>query len=260
VLEEEHGRRQGGLLRDLLLNPQPEVRRTASAAIAAEHGWAPDAHYGVLVATVDGAGGEHDARVDELVDVAERARRRWRWGQLLWVLDGAALLVLARLLPTPDEDLDAAVRLLLDAGATQIAAGAPSDGVLGAHAAFRQARAAQGVLERVPDLGPACRWDRLGSWALVAETLACEEPRTPEPIRRLLEEPGGPALLQALEATLDHGGDVAAIAASLSMHRATLYRRLRRVEEITGLSLTRGDDRLVLHLGLRLHRLAGPAA
>jgi DNA-binding PucR family transcriptional regulator len=39
------------------------------------------------------------------------------------------------------------------------------------------------------------------------------------------------------------------------MHRATLYRRLERVEEITGLDLEKGDDRLLAHLGLRLHRL-----
>ena len=39
------------------------------------------------------------------------------------------------------------------------------------------------------------------------------------------------------------------------MHRATLYRRLERVEEITGLDLERGDDRLLAHLGLRLLKL-----
>jgi len=43
------------------------------------------------------------------------------------------------------------------------------------------------------------------------------------------------------------------------MHRATLYRRLERVEEITGLDLERGDDRLLAHLGLRLHRLNATA-
>ena len=39
------------------------------------------------------------------------------------------------------------------------------------------------------------------------------------------------------------------------MHRATLYRRLERVEEITGLDLENGDDRLLAHLGLRILRL-----
>ena len=54
---------------------------------------------------------------------------------------------------------------------------------------------------------------------------------------------------------LDAGGDVAAAAKALHVHRATLYRRLERVEELTGLDLTNGDDRLYAHLSLRLQRL-----
>ena len=65
----------------------------------------------------------------------------------------------------------------------------------------------------------------------------------------------GHELLEALEGLLDAGGDVAAAAKALHVHRATLYRRLERVEELTGLDLTNGDDRLYAHLSLRLQRL-----
>ncbi len=65
----------------------------------------------------------------------------------------------------------------------------------------------------------------------------------------------GPELMEALEGLLDAGGDVAAAAKALHVHRATLYRRLERVEELTGLDLTKGDDRLYAHLSLRLQRL-----
>ena len=65
----------------------------------------------------------------------------------------------------------------------------------------------------------------------------------------------GDQLLDALEGLLEHGGDVADAAKALSMHRATLYRRLERIEEITGFDLAKGDDRLLAHLGLRLLRL-----
>jgi DNA-binding PucR family transcriptional regulator len=41
------------------------------------------------------------------------------------------------------------------------------------------------------------------------------------------------------------------------VHRATLYRRLARVEELAGLDLARGDDRLHAHLAVRMWRLAG---
>ena len=44
-------------------------------------------------------------------------------------------------------------------------------------------------------------------------------------------------------------------AEALNLHRATLYYRLQRIEEITGARLKVGEDRLALHLGLRLARL-----
>ena len=51
--------------------------------------------------------------------------------------------------------------------------------------------------------------------------------------------------------------EVAEAARALHVHRATLYRRLARVQELTGLDLTRGDDRLHAHLAVRMWRLAG---
>jgi DNA-binding PucR family transcriptional regulator len=41
----------------------------------------------------------------------------------------------------------------------------------------------------------------------------------------------------------------------LHVHRSTVYQRLRRVEELTGLRLSRGDDRLHAHLSLRIGML-----
>jgi DNA-binding PucR family transcriptional regulator len=41
-------------------------------------------------------------------------------------------------------------------------------------------------------------------------------------------------------------------AAALNVHRQTVYYRVQRIEQVTGLDLARGDDRLVLHLGLTL--------
>jgi DNA-binding PucR family transcriptional regulator len=73
----------------------------------------------------------------------------------------------------------------------------------------------------------------------------------------LLAHRHGAELAAALEATLDAGGDVARAARELHVHRATLYRRLERVQELTGLDLASGDDRLRAHLALRMWRLAG---
>ena len=47
--------------------------------------------------------------------------------------------------------------------------------------------------------------------------------------------------------------------AALSLHRGGLYYRLRRIEEIAGVNLHDGEDRLMCHLALRLARLRDQA-
>jgi DNA-binding PucR family transcriptional regulator len=54
---------------------------------------------------------------------------------------------------------------------------------------------------------------------------------------------------------LDHAGQAGRTAAELGIHRQTLYYRLSRVEKLTGLSLTDGEDRLLLHMALKGARL-----
>jgi sugar diacid utilization regulator len=63
--------------------------------------------------------------------------------------------------------------------------------------------------------------------------------------------------LQTLEVYLDRAGDAQATAAELSLARGSLYYRLNRIAAITGADLRSGDDRLMLHVGLKLARLAG---
>jgi DNA-binding PucR family transcriptional regulator len=43
----------------------------------------------------------------------------------------------------------------------------------------------------------------------------------------------------------------------LGIHRQTLYYRLSRVEQLTGLDLDDGEDRLLLHMALKGARLQG---
>ncbi|MEV0595312.1 PucR family transcriptional regulator [Nonomuraea cavernae] len=75
-------------------------------------------------------------------------------------------------------------------------------------------------------------------------------------IRLLIDrESVGAPLAETLEIFLDNAGDVARSAQRLHLHRASLYGRLRRIEELTGLDLGNGHDRLVAHLELKLARL-----
>jgi hypothetical protein len=65
--------------------------------------------------------------------------------------------------------------------------------------------------------------------------------------------------LEAVEAFLRRAGDVAAAAEELSVHRGTIYNRLRRFSDATGLDLNDGLTRYVIH-GWMLGRRAGSTA
>lgn len=127
------------------------------------------------------------------------------------------------------------------------------------HGSYEEASLAARVARNVRDLPSPVFWSRIGPLALVARLLDGRDPGAliPASLKRLLSDPDGGVLVQTLGAYLDHGGDAAAAAESLYIHRSSLYKRLHRAEEIAGIDLSRGTDRLELHLGLQLRRLGG---
>ena len=60
---------------------------------------------------------------------------------------------------------------------------------------------------------------------------------------------------QTLETFLEAAGDIKETSARLHLHRSSVYNRLEKLTEVTGLDLQRGDDRLLAHLVIRLRRL-----
>ncbi len=62
-------------------------------------------------------------------------------------------------------------------------------------------------------------------------------------------------LLVTLEAFFQCHGNHTQTAEVLSVHRNTLFYRMNRIAEITGLDLNRPDVRLAVHLALKIHRL-----
>ncbi|WP_432523808.1 PucR family transcriptional regulator [Kineococcus sp. SYSU DK006] len=116
-----------------------------------------------------------------------------------------------------------------------------------AHTGWRQADAAlraggAGVRE----------WERLGALRLhaLAGPTALAEVVRDERARRLLA--ADPELVETARTYLDLAGSAQRTAAALSIHRQTLYHRLRRVQEVSGYDLGSGADRLALHLALVL--------
>ncbi|MDX2606643.1 helix-turn-helix domain-containing protein [Streptomyces caniscabiei] len=166
---------------------------------------------------------------------------------------GLALLVRLRSADVPAPALTAAARLLERAGAHAAA------GVSGARAGlaelgtdWREASAAARAALAEPRLGPIAEWRSIGPYRL----LTALPPGLPQdPAVRTLLTPAHSELARTAEVFLDHAGQAGRTAAELGIHRQTLYYRLSRVEQLTGLRLTDGEDRLLLHMALKGARL-----
>ncbi|MFF0729595.1 PucR family transcriptional regulator [Streptomyces sp. NPDC004134] len=115
---------------------------------------------------------------------------------------------------------------------------------------WREALAAARAARAAPRLGPVARWPEIGPYRLLTGLPGGADPA----VGRLLE-PAHAALARTAEVYLDHAGQAARTAAALGIHRQTLYYRLSRVEELTGLDLAAGEDRLLLHMSLKSARL-----
>jgi DNA-binding PucR family transcriptional regulator len=112
---------------------------------------------------------------------------------------------------------------------------------------WREARAAARVAAAVPNLSPVAHWAELGAWRLVTDLSGPDPAVVPLLTDALLTE--------TAEVFLDCGASASRAAKTLRVHRQTLYYRLARISELTGLDLADGDARLLLHASLRAARL-----
>jgi hypothetical protein len=162
----------------------------------------------------------------------------------------------------PGECLERSVRALADelgkAGPWRVALSGPVPGLAELPAARRQAEIA---LSTLSGTGVAC-WTELSADGLLAQfpRQLWTDALLPAGVARLLADPAAPALLPTLSTFLDCAGEAQRTAARLRVHRTTLYYRLSRIEQISGLSLRDGRDRLLAHLVLRLHHRYGMPA
>ncbi|SDO13184.1 CdaR family transcriptional regulator [Geodermatophilus sp. DSM 45219] len=174
-------------------------------------------------------------------------------GAVTAVLPGEDAVAVAVPLPGP-ADLRPAVAVTAAAlaglppgsSAGLSAVGTAADGLPGR---WEQARTAARVAGAVPRFSPVAHWDELGGWRIAAALPG------PDPaVRPLL---ASPLLTTTAETWLDAGCSVARASAALHVHRQTLYARLTRIGELTGLDVADGDARLLLHASLRNARLTG---
>ena len=130
--------------------------------------------------------------------------------------------------------------------------GEPRAGLSGVAVAWQEASAAARAALAEPGFGPVAQWSRIGPYRLLTSL----PPETAQdPAVRPLLSPAHRELARTAELYLDCAGQAGRTAAELGIHRQTLYYRLSRVEQLTGLDLDDGEDRLLLHMALKGARL-----
>jgi sugar diacid utilization regulator len=156
------------------------------------------------------------------------------------------------------EELQAWLAKTLDADDVRVGVGPTVTGLLEAYRSWRAAEDVLRVTAAVPGFSPVATHDELGIYQLLVHLPLGELPpdAIPGGLRTLIEKDSG-GLVETLETYLDEAGDARAAVDRLRIHRTSLYYRISRIEEITGMSLANGGDRLSMHLGLKLARLLG---
>ncbi|MFD9288145.1 PucR family transcriptional regulator [Streptomyces sp. NPDC060030] len=166
-----------------------------------------------------------------------------------------AALVRLRSPETLDPATTAAERLRSAAGPAATAGlAAARRGLAELADAWQEALSAARAASAEPRFGPVADWSAIGPYRLLAAL-----PRTPgtAPDRtvRTLLTPAHAELARTAEVFLDRAGQASRTASALGIHRQTLYYRLARVQQLTGLDLNDGEDRLLLHMALKAARL-----
>ncbi|MBB1244481.1 helix-turn-helix domain-containing protein [Streptomyces durbertensis] len=128
---------------------------------------------------------------------------------------------------------------------------APRSGVVELGAAWYEAQAALRAAHAERRLAPIATWPGLGPYRLLS---ALPAGVAADPAVRRLLEPAHREMARTAEVFLDLAGQAGRTAAELGIHRQTLYYRLSRVEQLTGLDLADGESRLLLHMALKAAR------
>ncbi|MFE7125542.1 helix-turn-helix domain-containing protein [Streptomyces sp. NPDC057617] len=230
--------------------PAPADGPTERAAIAGPAGPVP-AGRPTGRAVADGRAGREHAG-PETVGSAARAAAFGAGSE--WAEGGAEAVALLVRLRSGDAlaAVLAAVARLCEGAGPAVAAGVavPRQGLGGLADAWREAVAAARAARAQPRFGPVAEWASIGPYRLLTAL-----PAAPDPAVRPLLTPAHTELAHTAEEFLDHAGQAGRTAAALGIHRQTLYYRLSRIEQLTGLDLDSGEDRLLLHMALKAARL-----
>ena len=137
----------------------------------------------------------------------------------------------------------------------------PTSGLSALREAYREAKDALSIANELGDLEQATYYGDLKLYQLL---LALKEHNL-EHMRQFYEATLGPLvehddrkqgdLLRTLTGFFQSNGNLAKAAQDLDVHRNTLVYRLERISELTELDLDDADNRLILHLALKIKRV-----
>lgn len=258
----DHQAALSAYLVDGLLGPAAETRSAAASEILSHGLITEDAHVGVLVLRITGGPGTSSSELPAIINKACRTLTQGSW--LASIKHSQASLVLASGRDLGTELAKTAARLLdcvsdYEWGSQcRIGIGGLTQGIGYSFASQRQALIALDVAEALRDGEPLASWEKLGAYALVAQLPleVVDNELLPLGLFKLLRTNPSQQLLKTLEAFLDCAGDKQRTAKALSIHRTTLYYRLDRIEELSGMALDDGNNRLMLHLAVKMRNLA----
>lgn len=251
---EHEAQRDARLLADLLFG-EPVDRNHAAGEIAAELGWR---HVRVIVARRAEPASPNGDPVAALDSFARSLRRQVERAQALITEGGAGVVALIGTASSDAARRFVSISRRLDEnrrgrqGSLLLGVGGSRENLTEAHLSLREAEAAALVAARTDGEDRDGWWELTGTRGYLALTGAAGLDALIEPValRRLRESDRAGRLRRTLEAYLDSGCDARAAANLLGLHRSTLYTRLRRIEEIAGIDLDRGETRMLLHVAL----------
>jgi PucR C-terminal helix-turn-helix domain/GGDEF-like domain len=267
LLLERSKTRHEAILRELV-STDPVIREQAVQDLREEDLFPErSVRYQVLAiqcAQAETSGGPHDVAIEA---AAEEGVRSMPEGCTLLAANRsrAWILVAAAALPGPHHLATTATRITerfhsLTGAEDPIAVGVgePVDTMETVVDSYQQAFLAARAALLVPALGGFARWGHLGPYDLLLRMRHDDVLHAARiPALEALEAGDTHGFLgETLEVFFDNACDVRRTVDQLCIHRSTLYHRLKRVEQLSGCCLDRGDDRLTLHLGVKLRRLA----
>ncbi|MFJ3711699.1 helix-turn-helix domain-containing protein [Streptomyces sp. NBC_01267] len=158
-----------------------------------------------------------------------------------------------------DHALQTAMSGLDHVSSSVIGVGQPRSELTQARDSYLEADQAARMAASMPDVSRIARWSQLGIYRVLAQLFSQDlgDLVLHPGLERLFADPEALPLLQTLETYLDLSGNALATSKHLMLHRTSLYYRIQRFEHLAGANLKDGNERLCLHLGLKLARFTG---